>query len=91
MFKFLNNAKTIIRQGKEICRLKKEINDLKVDLAIQKSVKKQFSEDLNEVLAKLNISNKKLHEIKMILISEQYRHIALEKIKNVINSDQTER
>ena len=91
MFKFLNSAKTIIRQGKEICILKKEINDLKVDLAIQKSVKKQFSEDLNEVLAKLNISNKKLHEIKFILLSEQDKHIALEKIKNVINSDQTER
>ena len=91
MFKFLNNIKTIIRQGKEICILKKEINDLKVDLAIQKSVKKQFSEDLNEVLAKLNISNKKIYEIKMILISEQDKHIALEKIKNVINSAQTER
>lgn len=91
MFKFLNNIKTIIRQGKEICILKKEINDLKVDLAIQKSVKKQFSEDLNEVLAKLNISNKKVYEIKFILLSEQDKHIALEKIKNVINSAQTER
>lgn len=91
MFKFLNNVKTIIRQGKEICRLKKEIEDLKIELVIQKVTKRNFAESLSEVLPKLNISNKKLYEIKFILISEQDKHIALEKIKNVINSAQTER
>lgn len=91
MFKFLNNIKTIIRQGEEICRLKKEINDLKVDLAIQKSVKKQFSEDLNETLKKLNASNRTKYDIKYILDTEQNEYTANRKIKNVIYSDQTNR
>lgn len=88
MFKFLNNAKTIIRQGKEICGLKKEINDLKVDLAIQKSVKKQFSEDLNETLKKLNTSNRTKYDIKYILDTEKNEYTAYRKIKNVIYDGQ---
>ena len=87
MFKFLNNIKTIIRQGKEICILKKEINDLKVDLAIQKSVKKQFSEDLNETLKKLNTSNRTKYDIKYILDTEKNEYTAYRKIKSIIYPD----
>lgn len=91
MLKFLNNAKTIIRQGKEICKLKSEINDLKVDLAIQKSVKKQFAEELNQTLKKLNTSNRTKYDIKYILDTEKNEYTAYRKIKNVIYSDQTNR
>lgn len=87
MFKFLNNTKMIIRQGKKICELKNEINNLNIDLAIQKSVKKQFANNLNEVIEQLNISTQKLFDIKFILLrNEQSDHIVLEKIKAVINS-----
>lgn len=86
MFKFLNNTKTIIRQGKKICELKNEINDLNADLAIQKSIKKQFANSLNDVIKQLNISNEKLYDIKLILQNEQNDYIVLKKIKAVINS-----
>ena len=91
MLKFLNNAKTIIRQGKEICKLIDENNDLKVDLAIQKSVKKQFAEELNQTLKKLNASNRTKYDIKYILETEQNKLTAYRKIKDVIYSDQTNR
>lgn len=84
MLKFLNNAKTIIRQGKEICKLIDENSDLKVDLAIQKSVKKQFAEELNQTLKKLNASNRTKYDIKYILETEQNKLTAYRKIKNVI-------
>ena len=86
-----NNIKTIIRQGKENCKLKNEINDLKVDLAIQKSVKKQFAEELNETLGKLNISNCKLYDIKYIIQTEQNEYTAYREIKKVIYPDTTQK
>ena len=86
-----NNIKTIIRQGKKICDLNKQIEELRIELAIQKSVKKQFAEELNETLGKLNISNCKLYDIKYILQTELNEYTAYRKIKNVIYSDQTNR
>ena len=88
MFK---NIKTIIRQGKENSKLKNEINDLKVDLAIQKSVKKQFAEDVNETLGKLNTSNCKLYDIKYIIDTDKNEYTAYREIKKVIYSSQTNR
>ena len=87
MFK---NIKTIIRQGKKICDLNKQIEELRIELAIQKSLKIQHSNDITELLNKLNISNKKLYDIKYLLDTEKNEYTAYRKIKSIIYPDTTQ-
>lgn len=86
-----SKIKTIMRQGKKICYLNKQIEELRIELAIQKSLKVQHSNDITELLNKLNISNKKLYDIKYILETEKNEYTAYRKIKEIIYCDQTNR
>ena len=91
MFRFLNNLKIIIRQGKKICDLNKQIEELRIELAIQKSLKNQHANSVTELLNKLNISNRKLYDIKYILDAEKNEYTAYRRIKDVIYNGQISR
>ena len=84
MFKFL-------RIKKENEQLRKEINELRIDLAIQISLKKQHEEKSIKYFNELNECKKKIHNIEYALNTEQNEYTAYRKIKNVIFDDQIKR
>lgn len=91
MFRFLNNLKIVIRQGKKICDLNKQIEELRAELAFQKSLKNQHANSVGKLLSKLNLSNKKLYDIKYILETEKNEYTAYRKIKSIIYGGQANR
>lgn len=91
MFKFFDDMKIIIRQSKEIIKLKKQIQELEVDVAIQKTLKEQHKNDAIDLLKTVSTRGRKLYDIKYILETEQNEYTAYRKIKNVIFDAQIER
>lgn len=83
--------KTLMRQGRELIRLRKLIKELEIDVAVQKTLKEQHENNVVELLRKVSVSNRKLYDIKYILQTEQNEYTAYRKIKNVIFDDQIKR